>query len=92
MAVGASHIAANATINSVIQLDVDDAWRGKVMSVYLMTVNAGTPIGAMGMGILVDRIGARQTVTAAAIAMLAVAAVVAFLGRFDSLDVSAAAP
>ena len=92
LAVGASHIAANATINSVIQLDVDDAWRGKVMSVYLMTVNAGTPIGAMGMGILVDRIGARQTVTAAAIAMLAVAAVVAFLGRFESLDVSAAAP
>jgi hypothetical protein len=40
----------------------------------------------MGMGILVDRIGARQTVTAAAIAMLAVAAVVAYLGRFDSLD------
>ena len=86
LAVGASHIAANATINSVIQLDVDDAWRGKVMSVYLMTVNAGTPIGAMGMGILVDRIGARQTVTAAAIAMLTVAAVVAYLGRFESLD------
>jgi MFS family permease len=87
LAVGASHIAANATINSVIQLDVDDAWRGKVMSVYLMTVNAGTPVGAMAMGILVDRIGARQTVTAAAIAMLAVAAVVALLGRFESLDV-----
>ena len=58
LAVGASHIAANATLNSVIQLDVDDAWRGKVMSVYLMTVNAGTPIGAMGMGVMVDRVGA----------------------------------
>jgi MFS family permease len=86
LAVGASHIAANATINSVIQLDVDDAWRGKVMSVYLMTVNAGTPVGAMGMGVLVDRIGARQTVAAAAIAMLTVTAVVAVQGRFESLD------
>lgn len=92
LAVGASHIAANATINSVIQLDVDDAWRGKVMSVYLMTVNAGTPLGAMGMGILVDRIGARETVTAAAIAMLTVAAIVALLGRFETLDVEPARP
>jgi MFS family permease len=86
LAVGASHIAANATINSVIQLDVDDAWRGKVMSVYLMTVNAGTPIGAMGMGLLVDGIGARPTIAAAAIAMFAVATLVALQGRFVSLD------
>jgi MFS family permease len=86
LAVGASHIAANATLNSVIQLDVDDAWRGKVMSVYLMTVNAGTPIGAMVMGVMVDRVGARQTVAGAACALLVVAAVVAARGRFPSLD------
>jgi predicted MFS family arabinose efflux permease len=86
LAVGASHIAANATLNSVIQLDVDDAWRGKVMSVYLMTVNAGTPIGAMGMGVMVDRVGARQTVAGAACAMLVVSAVVALRGQFPSLD------
>jgi MFS family permease len=86
LAVGAAHIAANATLNSVIQLDVDDAWRGKVMSVYLMTVNAGTPIGAMGMGILVDRVGARPTVAGAACAMLVVGAAVAVRGRFASLD------
>jgi len=86
LAVGASHIAANATLNSVIQLDVDDAWRGKVMSVYLMTVNAGTPIGAMAMGILVDRVGARQTVAGAACLMLFVGAVVALRGQFGSLD------
>jgi predicted MFS family arabinose efflux permease len=86
LAVGASHIAANATLNSVIQLDVDDAWRGKVMSVYLMTVNAGTPLGAMGMGVMVDRVGARQTVAGAAGAMLVVAGVVALRGQFPSLD------
>jgi len=86
LGVGASHIAANATLNSVIQLDVDDAWRGKVMSVYLMTVNAGTPIGAMVMGVMVDRVGARQTVAGAAGALLVVAAVVAARGRFPSLD------
>jgi predicted MFS family arabinose efflux permease len=90
LAIGASHIAANATINSVIQLDVDDAWRGKVMSVYLMTVNAGTPIGAMLMGMLVDSIGARPTVAAAATAMLAVTALVAWRGRFATLDSKAA--
>jgi predicted MFS family arabinose efflux permease len=70
----------------VIQLDVDDAWRGKVMSVYLMTVNAGTPLGAMGMGVMVDRVGARQTVAGAAGAMLVVAGVVALRGQFPSLD------
>jgi MFS family permease len=86
LAIGASHIAANATINSVIQLDVDDAWRGKVMSVYLMTVNAGTPIGAMLMGVLVDGIGARPTVAVAAGAMFSVVAVVAWRGRFAALD------
>jgi len=86
LVVGASHIAANATLNSVIQLDVDDAWRGKVMSVYLMTVNAGTPLGAMTMGVLVDRIGARQTVAGAAAAMFCVALLVALRGRFGALD------
>ena len=86
LVVGASHIAANATLNSVIQLDVDDAWRGKVMSVYLMTVNAGTPLGAMTMGVLVDRIGARETVAGAAAAMFCVALLVALRGRFGALD------
>ena len=86
LAIGASHIAANATLNSVIQLDVDDAWRGKVVSVYLMTVSAGTPIGAMAMGVMVDNVGARQTVAVAACTMLAVSAVVALKGQFASLD------
>ena len=86
LVIGASHIAANATLNSVIQLDVDDAWRGKVVSVYLMTVNVGTPIGAMAMGMMFDRVGARPTIAVAAVAMLVVAAVVALLGRFPALD------
>lgn len=86
LAIGASHIAANATINSVIQLDVDDAWRGKVTSVYLMTVNAGTPIGAMAMGVMVDSVGARRTVAGAAGALFLVATAVGVRGRFPSLD------
>ena len=42
--------------------------------------------GAMGMGILVDRVGARPTVAGAACAMLLVGAAVAVRGRFPSLD------
>jgi hypothetical protein len=51
-----------------------------------MTVNAGTPLGAMGMGVMVDRVGARQTVAGAAGAMLAVSAIVALRGQLPSLD------
>jgi hypothetical protein len=40
----------------------------------------------MLMGVLVDGIGARPTVAAAAVAMLAVAGVVAVRGRFETLD------
>jgi hypothetical protein len=38
------------------------------------------------MGVMVDRVGARQTVAGAACAMLVVAGIVALRGQFPSLD------
>jgi MFS family permease len=57
-AAGAGAISMMATANTVIQLEVPDALRGRVMSVYL-TVFAGTnPIGGLGLGAVAANAGA----------------------------------
>ncbi len=55
---GAGAISMMATANTVIQLEVPDELRGRVMSVYL-TVFAGTnPIGGLGFGAIASNAGA----------------------------------
>jgi MFS family permease len=45
----------------MIQLTVDDEYRGRVMSLYVMT-NGVTPFSALLMGVLIDLFGAQVTV------------------------------
>jgi MFS family permease len=59
--VGVGTILMAATANTVIQLRVPDALRGRVMSIYLAVFAGSTPIG----GILMGAIGANAGVTVA---------------------------
>ena len=59
---GAGAISMMATANTVIQLEVPDELRGRVMSVYL-TVFAGTsPIGGLGLGAVAASVGAAAAI------------------------------
>jgi MFS family permease len=62
--VGAAISAFNSTTNALIHEATTDAYRGRVMSVYLVTWSL-MPIGVLPLGALADRIGAPPTVALA---------------------------
>jgi len=63
-------IAYNSSANSVMQLNTEDSYRGRVMSVYTL-VNAGsTPIGNLFVGSMDNWFGARMGFIASGIVIL----------------------
>ncbi len=72
--VGAGQISFLATCNSLIQLTADPAMRGRVMSVYMITLLGSTPIGGPLVGWISEQWGPRWGFGVGGIAtMLAVA-------------------
>jgi MFS family permease len=51
---GGSHIATAVSMNTYLQAYVDDERRGRVISVYLLSVTSGLPFGALVLGKLGD--------------------------------------
>ena len=47
------------TLSTALQIRVDDAYRGRVMSVFLVAVLSGIPLGGLAFGILSDLVGLR---------------------------------
>ncbi len=88
--VGAAHIATASTLNTVIQLQVDEALRGKVLALYLMTLLAGMPLGAQLQGAMADIIGPRITVGGAGILLAATALWWVISGRTKVLNLNQA--
>ena len=56
---GAAHMAHGVTTNSALQVQVDEQHRGRVMSVWLMSVLTGLPIGGLVGGFLGDLVSMR---------------------------------
>jgi MFS family permease len=61
-----------------VQVNVDEHYRGRVLSVYVMSFFAGTPIGALIGGIAASFIGLRATIVVSA-TILAIAVIVTML-------------
>jgi MFS family permease len=74
--VGVGTILMSATANTVIQLRVPDALRGRVMSIYLAVFAGSTPIG----GLLMGTIAATAGVAEALVIGGAISAVVGIVG------------
>ncbi|MGI9603664.1 MAG: MFS transporter [Acidimicrobiales bacterium] len=51
---GLAHMLHGVTVNTAVQVQVHEEYRGRVMSVWLMAVLAGLPIGAFIGGFLAD--------------------------------------
>jgi predicted MFS family arabinose efflux permease len=69
-AMGIAHILVGISTNTTIQAQVEEAYRGRVMSLYLMCMVAGMPIGALVGGRLGDAIGLRETLGAFGVVLL----------------------
>ena len=80
---GVAYTLVAVAQNTSIQARVDESHRGRVLSIYLMALLAGVPLGALGGGALADAIGLRETIIGGAVA-LAIFAVVAVV-FFDSM-------
>jgi len=68
--VGYSIMLQMACSNTLIQVMVPDALRGRVMAVYSMMFMGMAPIGALLGGVLADRLGAPLTVAIGGLASL----------------------
>jgi len=87
MIMGAAHIASASTLNTAIQLQVDEGVRAKVLSVYLTSLLAANPIGQLVLGQAIERFGPRKSFAAAGLLMLTTAAFLGLSGRLKGLDV-----
>jgi MFS family permease len=84
---GAAHIASASTLNTAIQLQVDEDVRAKVLSVYLTTLLLANPIGQLVLGKLIEVIGPRETIGGAGAVLLTMAVLLKVTGRLSGLDV-----
>lgn len=72
---GAAWLTAASSLNTAIQLQVDDHLRGKVMALWLMVFGGAKPIGGLAQGWLAEEIGVRATVAGAGMLLVVVATV-----------------
>ena len=59
LCMGAAHMLHGTTLSTALQIRGDDAYRGRVMSVFLVAVLSGIPLGGLAFGILSALVGLR---------------------------------
>jgi MFS family permease len=93
---GLAAIAFQTTANSIIQLRSDPQLRGRVMALYAVVFIGTTPIGAPIIGWVTQQYGPRSAMLVGALAILATAAVAAWVVRsrhvFDARPQARQAP
>ncbi|MDP7383879.1 MAG: MFS transporter, partial [Acidimicrobiales bacterium] len=86
---GAAHLTSASTLNTAIQLQVDESARAKVLAVYLSMLTASNPIGQLLLGQLIDRTDPRFAYGVAGGAFLMIAGFLTIGGRLEGLDTDA---
>jgi MFS family permease len=87
LAMGLAYVLIATALNTSIQARVDEVHRGRAVSIYLMGLLAGVPLGALVQGMLASLVGLRATVVGSAL-LLAVSAAVGMVvfASFRPLD------
>jgi MFS family permease len=67
---GAGYLAIASSLNTTIQLQVDERMRGKVLAFYVMGITLSAPLGSLLQGVLADVVGPRVTVACAGAAFV----------------------
>jgi len=84
--IGAMHLASASNLNSTVQLQVEDARRGRVMALYLMGVLGVSPFANLLMGGAIAVFGPRAVVTVAGLVVLVGGLFLHATGRLRLLD------
>jgi MFS family permease len=86
IAVGAAALTFLTAANSTVQTSADDAIRGRVMSLYMLVLIGGTPIGSPLVGLVAEHAGVRDAMLMCGVAPALAAGVVALvIGRRNHL-------
>ena len=84
---GAGYLGISSTLNTTVQLQVEESMRGRVLALYVMVLTVAIPIGSLLQGWLVDVIGVRVTVAAAGALFLVVFVLLRFVfGQLRHMD------
>jgi MFS family permease len=83
---GGGYLALASTLNTTIQIQVDERRRGKVLALYVMGLTSSYPIGSLAQGALADVVSVRLVTACSGAALLAVLAVLLRSGRLRSMD------
>jgi predicted MFS family arabinose efflux permease len=65
--IGLAQVFAMVSCQTAVQVNVDEHYRGRVLSIYVMCFFAGTPVGALVGGIVAEWIGLRATIVSSAV-------------------------
>jgi len=88
VALGFAGITFATSANTLLQLTVPDALRGRVMSLYILLFAGSTPIGGMLIGVLSTTIGVSATLAlCAGLCLTGVLAVVTYRQRLAAQPV-----
>ncbi len=87
LVMGCAYVLIATALNTSIQARVDEVHRGRAVSIYLMGLLAGVPLGALLQGFVASLVGLRATVIGSAVllALCVVAGVLRF-SWFRPLD------
>jgi MFS family permease len=83
-AMGVAYTLVAVALNTSIQARVDESHRGRVLSIYLMGLLAGVPLGALVGGALAEGIGLRVTIIAGGSLLIGFAALA--VAKFDAMQ------
>ena len=91
--VGFGAIGMAATANTTIQLNVEDAYRGRVMSVYTTVFAGSSPIGGLFAGSLASTYSVSTSLLVAGVLCVFTGfAAIAWLGRIRARGIASVLP
>jgi MFS family permease len=86
---GIAQVLCNVSCQTAVQVNVEEPYRGRVMSIYVLSFFAGTPIGALLGGITAQLIGLQETIVLFGVLFgVCVVALALRYQRFRPLDAS----
>jgi MFS family permease len=70
---------------SLVQMSVPDALRGRVVSIYMVAMRGGWPLGGLLAGVMADKLSPSTSLTINGLALAALSAGILAIGRGRSL-------